>query len=89
MFPAKKHKTVFDPHYERIIKDLVNIRYDKGLTTREFGAKSGYSQCFIGRTETKERRLDLVEVIYYMKYLGLSKKEIKSKLVEWADLFVE
>jgi transcriptional regulator with XRE-family HTH domain len=73
-------KTIFDPRYDRLISDLVRIRHEKGFTQRSFSAKTGYSKCFIGRTETKERRLDVVETIDYMRHLGLSNVEIIREL---------
>ena len=73
-------KTIFDPRYDRLISDLVRIRHEKGFTQRSFAAKTGYSTCFIGRTEIKERRLDLIETIDYMRHLGLSKAEIIRKI---------
>ena len=81
-------KTIFDPRYDRLISELVRIRHEKGFTQRSFAKKTGYSQCFIGRTETKERRLDFIETVDYMKHLGLSKKEITKKLTKWLDDFV-
>ena len=80
-------KTIFDPRYERMVSDLVKIRRDKGFTQRSFAAKSGYSKCFIGRTETKERRLDFIETIDYLKHLGLSKTEITAQMMEWFKTF--
>ena len=73
-------KSIFDPRYDRLISELVKIRHKKGFTQRSFAAKTGYSTCFIGRTETKERRLDLIETIDYMRHLGLSKAEIAEKI---------
>ena len=81
-------KTIFDLRYERVISYLVKIRYEKGFTQRSFAKKNNYSKCFIGRTETKERRLDIIEIIDYMKNLGLSKSEITTKITEWVEEFV-
>jgi len=81
-------KTIFDPRYERIISDLVKIRREKGFTQRSFSIKSGYSKCFIGRTETRERRLDFIEAIDYMRHLGLSKAEIAAQLMKWFGTFL-
>ena len=78
----EKSKTIFDPRYDRLIADLVKLRHEKGFTQRSFAAKTGYSTCFVSRTEIKERRLDLIETIDYMKHLGLSKMEISNKLNE-------
>ena len=76
----ERTKTIFDPRYDRLISDLVKIRHEKGFSQRSFAAKTGYSTCFVSRTEIKERRLDLIETIDYMKHLGLSKTEINNKL---------
>jgi len=88
-YVKKTPKTIFDPRYGKIVSYLVKIRNMKGFTQRSFETKSGYTKCFITRTELKERRLDFIEIIDYMKHLGLTKKEIKVKLAEWADMFVE
>jgi len=80
-------KTIFDPRYERMVSDLVKIRRDKGFTQRSFAAKSGYSKCFVGRTETRERRLDFIETLDYMRHLGLSKTETTAQIMKWLGTF--
>ena len=85
----KTPKTVFDPRYDQVVAFLVKTRHEKGFSQRSFEEKSGYAKCFITRTELKERRLDCIEFMDYMKHLGMTKTEIKNKLAEWADLFVE
>jgi len=82
-------KTVFDPHYDRIISYLVDVRCAKGMTQRAFAAKSGYKHSFVAKTELRDRRMDFIEIIRYMKHLGLTKKEIKVKVAEWLEEFVE
>lgn len=69
-------KTIFDSKYNQLITRLVQIRHAKGITQRTLALLLGTSHCFIGRTEIKERRLDLIETLKLMKVLGLSKKEI-------------
>ena len=78
----KTAKTIFDQRYDRLISDLVEIRHEKGFTQRSFAAKTGYSTCFVGRTETKERRLDIIETIDYMRHLELSDARIVNKITE-------
>ncbi len=73
-------KTIFDPRYSRLITDLVAVRHKNGLSQRDLAEKAKASHCFIGRTETKERRLDLIETIDLMKTLGLSKAEILKRI---------
>ena len=89
MQKKERPKTIFDQRYDNIVSFLVDTRRVKGFSHRSFARKSGYSRCFIARTETKDRRLDSLEIFDYMKHLGLTKEEIKAKLTEWADLFVE
>ena len=81
-FMKKTAKTIFDTRYDQLISDLVKIRHEKGFSQRSFAAKTGYSTCFIGRTETRERRLDLIETIDYMRHLGLSDAGIVIKITE-------
>ena len=88
MFMKKATKTIFDPRYDRLIASLVKMRHENGFTQRSFAEKSGYSKCFIGRTETKERRLDFIETVDYMRRLGLSKAKIAAKTAEWIEEFL-
>ena len=78
----EKAKTIFDPRYNQLIADLVKIRHEKGFTQRSFAKKTRYSTCFVSRTEIKERRLDIIETIDYMRHLGLSQTEIIKKITK-------
>jgi len=73
-------KSIFDPRYDRFISELIRTRKNKNWSQRKLAEAVGASHCFIGRTETKERRLDLIEAIDIMKHLGLSKAEIIKKI---------
>ena len=89
MRSGEKCKTIFEPLYNSIVSYLVDVRHAKGMTQREFAAKSGYYQCFIAKVELNDRCLDFIEIIRYMKHLGLTKGEIKGKVAEWLEEFVE
>ncbi len=69
-------KSIFDERYKTLIKELVSIRNSKNISQRDLAKKANVSHCCIGRIETRERRLDLIEFIDLCKVLGLSKKEI-------------
>ncbi|GBR77553.1 transcriptional regulators XRE family [Candidatus Termititenax dinenymphae] len=73
-------KSIFDPRYTRLILELIAIRKSKNWSQRKLAEMARTSHCFIGRTETSERRLDLIETIDLMKHLGLSKTEIIRKI---------
>jgi transcriptional regulator with XRE-family HTH domain len=66
----------------------VKIRREKGFSQRSIAKKSGYSKCFIGRTETKERRLDFIETLDYLKHLGLSERQITTQTRKWLKGFL-
>jgi len=72
----KSVKSIFDERHGKLIAKLVELRKSKGLTQRDLVAKSGYDKCFVGRVETREHRLDLIELIDYMRALDLSDSEI-------------
>ena len=82
-----KTKTIFDPRFNSFISDLVKIRNDKNLTQRALSAISGYKQCSIAKIELRQRRLDFIETIDYMRHLGLAKTEIAAKMAEWVEAF--
>ncbi len=73
-------KTIFDSRYDKLIERIVELRHKKAITQRTLALMLGTSHCFVGRTEIKERRLDLIETLDLMKALGLSKKEIIKEL---------
>jgi len=78
----RKSKTIFDERYERLIADLIVARKKKGLTQLAFSEKSGFDTCFVGRVETRERRLDVLELVDWLRALGFSNKRILTLIKE-------
>ena len=74
-------KSIYDLRYQRLIAELVEIRKNKELSQRDLAKLAKVSNCFIGRVETRERRLDLIEFIDLCKVLGLKKHDI-IKIIE-------
>ena len=87
-FIIKKHdsrmteKTIFDKRYIGIISVLIKARHRNKWSQRELAKRFGVNHNFIARVEMRERRLDLIEVIDYMKALGLSRAEIIRRISE-------
>ena len=75
-------KSIFDSRYKKLVVFLTKLRMDSGLSQKKFSKLSGLQPTFIARTELRERRLDLIEAIDYMKALGMSKEEIIKKIKE-------
>jgi transcriptional regulator with XRE-family HTH domain len=75
-------KTIFNKHYVKFIADLVKLRNDKKWSQRKLAAALNIPVTSVARIELRERRLDLVETIDYLRALGLSKSEIIEKIGE-------
>lgn len=59
-----------------MINSLVAIRKQQGISQRDLAQKLNKAHSYIGRIETFERRLDVVDLVSMARALGLSDKEI-------------
>ena len=73
---AAKIKTIFDQRYRMLIKNLVKLRHERKLSQNKLAKMTGYHNNYIARIELCERRLDIVEMIDYMRHLGMSDSDI-------------
>ena len=69
-------KSIFNPRYRRLVGEIVKIRKEHGLTQRDLAKLTGKTNCFIGRVETCERRLNIIEAVDILKTLGIADKGI-------------
>ena len=69
-------KTIFLDKYRNMVKQMVEIRKKRGLTQRDLAVKLRVPHCYVGRVETFERRLDIMETIRWLRALKLSDTEI-------------
>lgn len=69
-------KTIFQDKYRDMIDRMVELRKKRGLTQRELAQKMRVTHCCVGRVETYERRLDIMETIRWLRVLKLSDDEI-------------
>lgn len=72
--------TLHDPRYRRIVKALVAARNDAGLTQRDLAERLGKPPSYVGKAESLQRRLDLVEVIDWASALNLKTAPFLVKL---------
>ena len=59
-----------------MINSLKILRQQQGISQRELAIKLNKAHSYIGRIETFERRLDVVDLINIARALNLSDKEI-------------
>lgn len=69
-------KTIFQTKYRNMIDKMVEIRKQRGWTQRDLAVKLRVTHCCVGRVETYERRLDIMETIHWLRVLKLSDDEI-------------
>ena len=69
-------KTIFQTKYRAMVRQMVEIRKSRGLTQRDLADKLKVPHCYIGRAETFERRLDIIEMVKWLKALNLTNDEI-------------
>jgi transcriptional regulator with XRE-family HTH domain len=63
-------RSVHTDRYREFLKRLRKARLDAGLTQAEVASKLGRPQSFVSKSESGERRLDLVEVESFAKLYG-------------------
>ena len=73
-------KSIFDKRYCVLLENIIALRKKNNITQRELAKILGVSNCYIARVETRERRLDLLETIDYLRALRLNDTEIASFL---------
>lgn len=61
---------MYTPGYRPIIDAVVSLRKQTGLTQRDLAAALDWPQSLVGRLETGQRRLDLVELVAICRACG-------------------
>jgi transcriptional regulator with XRE-family HTH domain len=63
-------QSMFTAAYREVVQTVVRVRTDAGLTQRALAHKLGREQSYVGRIETGQRRLDIVEFVWICKVCG-------------------
>ncbi len=71
-----KKKTIFDPKYKKMIESLKSIRMKQGISQRDLANKLGMAHSYVGRIETCQRRVDVLDLISILRALNLTNAEI-------------
>lgn len=73
---------MFSGGYSVLIAALVTMREQAGLTQRQLADRIGREQSFIGRIETRQRRIDLVEFCWWARCCGFDGEEELAKVTK-------
>lgn len=63
-------KTIYSPESIRFCSWLRDQREAKGLTMRDAGKLLDKPHSFVAKVETGQRRLDVIEFVWYCQILG-------------------
>ena len=67
--------SMFTTGYQQIINAIVAMRKQAGLTQRGLAEALGREQNLVGRIETGQRRVDLVEFVWICRACGVEPEE--------------
>lgn len=73
-------KTIYSQSSQVLTACLRDSRKSAGLTIRQLAEKMNVHHSIIGKIETGERRLDVIEFIEYCEILGIEPNTIIEKL---------
>ena len=71
--------------YEAAVKVLIDVRTEAGLSQRELAELLGKPRSFVSKLESRERRLDVVEMIAYAKALGIAPADLIDRIASVLD----
>lgn len=73
-------KTIYSQNSQVLTTYLRDSRKSAGLTIRQLAKKMDVHHSIIGKIETGERRLDVIEFIEYCSVLGIAPNTVIEKL---------
>ena len=64
-----------DARYRAVVERLVQHRTDVEISQRALAERLGQSRSFVGKVETFERRLDFVQLVEWLRALGVDERK--------------
>jgi len=64
---VKKYNTIYRKEYSILIDKLIAARNEAGLTQIQVAEKIGWRQDYISKLESKQRRIDIIELYDFAK----------------------
>jgi transcriptional regulator with XRE-family HTH domain len=63
--------SLHDARYRALIDLVIQARKDAGLTQRDLASRLKVTPSYIGKLESRQRRIDLVELIDLLEAIGV------------------
>ena len=75
--------SIHTERYRRFRKKLAELRGNAGLTQRDVAKRlHGFTQAMVGKLETGDRRMDIVEFVDWCEVVGVKPSEVLKELFE-------
>jgi transcriptional regulator with XRE-family HTH domain len=68
--PRVSSRMKWGEQYAEFRELLIRARHDAGLTQREVAERMGRSQSFVAKSESGERRVDVIELLEFARVYG-------------------
>jgi len=68
-------QSINTPEMQALTRWLRERRTDQGLSMRDLGLRLGMPHSYVHKVEQGERRLDVVEYVWYCKGLGIPARD--------------
>lgn len=75
-------KSIHSSSYELFLRRLAALRVEKECTQAELGLRLGKPQSYVSKVESGERRIDVVEFVYWAKALEVDASKLVKELSE-------
>jgi len=75
-------KTIHKDRYSKLIEEMVRLRKDKKMTQTQLAQQLGRPQSYVGKVETRERKLDIIEFVDWCNAIGQSPSEVLRSQLE-------
>lgn len=73
-------KSLHTPRYDLFLKMLREAREGAGLSQRQAARKLDRTQAYVSKSETGERRVDVVEMVDFLRAYGLEPQSFIGKI---------
>jgi transcriptional regulator with XRE-family HTH domain len=74
--------TLRDPRYRAIVARLIAMRKAAGLNQRELADRLEKTQSYVAKVELHERRLDIVQLVEWLRALGADERKFLSDMLK-------
>jgi len=72
---------IHDPRYQRVASLLTEIRRERGLLQQDVADKLCRPQAFVSKVESGVRRLDLIELLDFLRVLDVDPHDFMDRLL--------